>query len=152
MEVYLIRHTETILSEGVCYGQTDVHVKQPYLTQFDSIVKSIESQSVKIYSSPLTRCTRLVHHFRMYKEEIRFVKSDNRLKEMNFGAWEMKKWDEIDQGELNKWMADFINVKTPKGECFLDLHSRVKQFFDEEIISSNNENETIVIITHAGVI
>ena len=79
MEVYLIRHTETILSEGVCYGQTDVHVKQPYLTHFDSIVKSIESQSVKIYSSPLTRCTRLAHHFRMYKEEIRFVKSDNRL-------------------------------------------------------------------------
>ena len=63
-----------------------------------------------------------------------------------------RKWDDINQEELNKWMTDFVNEKTPAGECFTDLHQRVKEFFDEIIILHNSEKETVVIITHAGVI
>lgn len=152
MEVYLIRHTQTILGEGICCGQSDIPAKEPYLDQFDRIVNNVKFQNVRIYASPLKRCTSLVNHFLMYKEKCQTAKFDDRLKEMNFGDWEMKKWDEINQEELNKWMTDFVNEKTPGGECFTDLNQRVKEFLDEIIISHSSENQTTVIITHAGVI
>ncbi|MBI4929325.1 MAG: alpha-ribazole phosphatase [Bacteroidetes bacterium] len=152
MEVYLIRHTETILGKDYCCGQSNIPLQRPFLATHDKIVNNLKIPKAVLYSSPLERCKQLANHFRMYNESIQKMHFDDRLKEMNFGDWEMKKWDEINQEQLNKWMADFVNEKAPRGECFIDLNERVKEFFNEMILSSNNESEAIVIITHAGVI
>lgn len=152
MEIYLIRHTETILPKGICYGQTDVSLREPFLDQFSKIIQHVSLSNALIYSSPLKRCALLADAFSMYKGQYSQVITDGRLMEMNFGNWEMKQWDKINQQELNKWMADFVNEKPSGGECFRKLDQRVKSFFDEKILSGTEENNTIVIITHAGVI
>ncbi|HJS00791.1 MAG TPA: alpha-ribazole phosphatase [Flavobacterium sp.] len=143
MEVYLVRHTETVCEKGICYGQSDVKLKEDWQQQFESIKKQIPVDS-KVYSSPLSRCTILANY--LASEVI----TDPRLMEMNFGDWEMKKWDAIPEADFTPWMIDFVNVAVPNGESFVDLHQRVTDFWST-IISENN-SKSITIVTHAGVI
>ncbi|MFA9191370.1 alpha-ribazole phosphatase [Flavobacterium sp. FZUC8N2.13] len=144
MEVYLVRHTETVCKKGICYGQSDVDLKVPFLEQFESIKKQLPSDAV-FYSSPLSRCTALAKYLSSSSISI-----DSRLMEMNFGDWEMKKWDAIPEADFTPWMTDFVNVTVPNGESFVALHYRVNEFL-EELVSKYNSKK-IVLITHAGVI
>ncbi|MBA0884278.1 alpha-ribazole phosphatase [Flavobacterium undicola] len=143
MEVYLVRHTETVCEKGICYGQTDVTLKEPYLEQFESIKSQIPTEAV-VFSSPLSRCTLLANYLSSS------ISTDPRLMEMNFGDWEMKNWDAIPEADSIPWMTDFVNVAVPNGESFVALHHRVTDFL--ETLLSENNSKKIVIVTHAGVI
>ena len=144
MEVYLVRHTETVCEKGVCYGQSDVTLKEPFLEQFQHIKSQIPIDAT-IYSSPLVRCMELARHL---SDSVIVI--DNRLMEMDFGDWEMKKWDEIPEADFTPWMTDFVNVAVPNGESFVDLHQRVTDFWSE--IINQNKSRSIAIVSHAGVI
>ncbi|WP_395058376.1 alpha-ribazole phosphatase [Flavobacterium sp.] len=144
MEIYLVRHTETVCEKGICYGQADVEIQDDYLLLFESIKTEIPSDAI-VYSSPLKRCTVLANHISKGN-----YKTDSRLMEMNFGDWELKKWNDIPLEMLNPWMKDFVNVSVPNGESFVQLYERVNAFFDE--IKKAKHSKPIVIITHAGVI
>jgi len=143
MEVYLVRHTETVCEKGICYGQSDVQILEPYLELFESIKNKIPTDAV-VYSSPLFRCTELAKY--LSNEII----TDTRLMEMNFGDWEMKNWDAIAPEELNPWMTDFVTVRVPNGESFTDLHKRVNDFLEKELQTFNSK--PVIIVAHAGVI
>jgi alpha-ribazole phosphatase len=144
MEIYLVRHTETVCEKGICYGQADVEIQEDYLSFFESIKTEIPEDAI-VYSSPLKRCIVLANHISKGN-----FKTDSRLMEMNFGDWELKKWNDIPLETLNPWMEDFVNVSVPNGESFVQLYERVNAFFDE--IKQTNTSKPVVIITHAGVI
>lgn len=144
MEIYLVRHTETVYKKGICYGQADIGLLEPFMEQFEIIKKQIPQDAV-IYSSPLQRCTVLANYLTDGNYE-----TDARLMEMNFGDWEMKKWDEIPSEDLNPWMDDFVNVKVPNGESFTELYARVVDF--AETMLQSDTIKPIVLVTHAGVI
>ncbi|MCR4031157.1 MULTISPECIES: alpha-ribazole phosphatase [Flavobacterium] len=146
MEIYLVRHTETICEKGICYGQSDVAILEPFDEIFSRIVSELPSEAV-IFSSPLKRCAILAKHIRENVKTISY-QEDDRLKEMNFGDWELKKWDEIPPQELNPWMEDFVNIKVTNGESFIELHERVGRFFNE----ISKIKEPIIIVAHAGII
>ncbi|MBC5841240.1 alpha-ribazole phosphatase family protein [Flavobacterium sp. F-380] len=143
MEVYLVRHTETVCEKGVCYGQTDVGIIEPFLPVFDNIKKQLPADAI-YYSSPLLRCKILANHLSSE------VLIDSRLMEMNFGDWELQKWDAIPEVDLNPWMADFVTKTVPNGESFLNLHNRVLDFLSNQLLVE--ESKPIVIVTHSGVI
>ena len=144
MEVYLVRHTETVCEKGICYGQSDVVIKEPYLEQFEKIKVELPENAI-YYSSTLQRCTILTD----YLSASSFIR-DERLKEMDFGSWEMKSWDAIPQEDMTPWMQNFVEVQVPNGESFIQLYNRVKLFIDE--LLSKKESKPIVLVTHAGVI
>ena len=148
MEVYLVRHTETVCPKGICYGQSDVSIIEPYDAVFQSIIKQLPSDAI-LYSSPLQRCTLLANFI---KENLGCIsiKQDDRLMEMNFGDWEMTNWDVIDPDELNPWMANFVTIRVPNGESFTDLHTRVVDFIQSEF--QNTHSKPVIIVAHAGVI
>ena len=101
----------------------------------------------KIYSSPLRRCTKLASVFSSH-----FI-IDERLREINFGNWEMKKWDTIDPIQLDAWMKDFVHIPCPNGDKYLDIYDNAVSFFDEIRTSENDQsNECIFVISHAGII
>ena len=77
------------------------------------------------------------------------MKTDTRLMELNFGNWEMRKWDDLPAGELDVWMKDFVNVSPPGGENFAMLYERAVQFFNEV---KEQPFKRVAIITHAGII
>lgn len=75
--------------------------------------------------------------------------SDSRLLELNFGAWELKNWNDLPQDTLTDWMNDYVNVSVPEGESFRDLAKRT-QGFVEELVTT--QYQRVAVVTHAGVI
>jgi len=147
MEIYIVRHTETICEKGICYGQSDVDIAAPFDEIFDRIISELPSQAL-IFSSPLKRCSILAKHIQKNTNAISY-QEDDRLKEMNFGDWELKPWDEIPPEELNPWMEDFVNIPVSNGESFTELHSRVGSFLAEQI---SDLKHPVIIVAHAGII
>lgn len=146
MELYLVRHTTPDVPEGVCYGQSDV----PLLHSFPSELKQIhdllnldDPTTPKVFTSPLSRCVSLAKT--LANEYI----EDCRLKELNFGDWELQAWDTINNSDLNIWMSNFVHAAPPNGESYFALASRVNEFFNEVITKPYSK---VVIVTHAGVL
>lgn len=146
MEIYLIRHTTPEIEKGICYGQTDIPLANSFENEIEEILKkhSFHSDEFIVYSSPLQRCKLLAET--LFDATIHY---DKRLMELNFGDWELQKWDDINKIHLNRWMKDFVNVSCPNGESYVNLYDRVLQF----IQSLHSEpTKKIAIVTHAGVI
>jgi alpha-ribazole phosphatase len=74
---------------------------------------------------------------------------DERLRELDFGAWEGQPWNAIDPNALNEWMSDFVHVPAGGGERFLDLIARVGAFIDA---LPHEAPDVIVVLCHAGTI
>ncbi|MBE7685781.1 alpha-ribazole phosphatase [Tenacibaculum piscium] len=145
MEIILVRHTTPNIEKGVCYGQADIGVIDTFLEEIPPILKEVpvkDSETV-YYSSPLQRCKLLAEQL---SDTIIF---DDRLKELDFGDWELQKWDDINKPELDIWMNDFVNITVTNGESYIDLHSRTVQFLND---IKKLKKQRIVIVTHAGVI
>ncbi len=143
MEIYLIRHTTPNIEKGICYGQSDLDLKPNYIEEFETVLNQIpKKENLKVISSPLKRCSLLAKYF---SDNVSF---DNRLKELNFGDWELKPWNDIPAKDINPWMTDFVNVAVPNGESYVDLAARVHAFFEE--ISLLKSNENLIIVSHAG--
>ncbi|GAA3598665.1 alpha-ribazole phosphatase [Flavivirga amylovorans] len=143
MEIYIIRHTTPNIEKGICYGQSDLDLADSFPEELKTIKQQIpDSKAYHIKSSPLKRCALLANHLGSH------VLFDDRLKELDFGDWEMKAWNDISEEALNPWMKDFVNTKVPNGESYVDLASRVNNFF-EDIIQSHDEKD-LVIVSHAG--
>ena len=142
MEIYLIRHTTPNIKKGICYGQTNLELNsESFEEELYEIKKKLPSNIDKFYSSPLIRCSKLAH--RLAKK----IRLDKRLMELDFGCWENKSWDELDNQELSNWMENFVNVKAGGAESYLDLHKRTLGFIDE---LDRKSKQKIVIVTHAG--
>ncbi len=148
MEIYLVRHTTPDITKGICYGQADIDVTADFATEQARILEKLTSIiDAEIYSSPLKRC-------KILAESIgRTVSYDNRLKELDFGDWELKAWDTIPKKEIDPWMKDFVHVKTTGGESYEDLEKRVLDFFAEvtNVDAAKDEEKCVIIVTHAGV-
>jgi len=148
MEIYLIRHTTPKIGKGICYGQFDVPLAETFQEDARKVCSLLTDKIDIIYSSPLIRCLKLAEFFNPKQA----IVEDKRILEMDFGNWEMKEWSKIDQRELKKWMSEFVTEKAPGGECFTEVSERVRSFLDDVINSNKNKSDSIVIITHAGVI
>lgn len=145
MVVYLIRHTSVDVPQGVCYGQTDVPLKPSFEEEAARTAAHLQNLSFdKVYTSPLTRCVRLAE-FCGYPEAER----DDRIKEINFGDWEMRRFDEISDTNLEKWYADYLHVKATNGESFEDQYHRVAGFLDA---LRKQPYEQVAVFAHGGVL
>ncbi len=143
MEIILIRHTTPDIEKGICYGQSDIDVTSNFLEESLPILKELKNINYDaVYTSPLIRCKKLA------KKINTNVIIDDRIKELNFGDWELHPWSEVAKEDLNHWMENFVYEKTKNGESYIELHKRVTTFFEEIIQLSYNR---IIVVTHAGV-
>lgn len=146
MEVYLVRHTSVDVPAGYAYGQTDV----PLRASFDEEATRVKEQLAphtfdKVWSSPLSRCSRLAG-FCGYPE----AEKDERLKEIGFGEWEMKSWEEISADPRSAgWFNDWLHIPAPGGESLTDQYNRLREFLDE---IKNSGYEKVCIFAHGGIL
>ena len=114
MKITLIRHTRVAVETGICYGWSDVGVAPSFETEASRVKENISNEQFDIvYSSPLSRCRKLAA-FCGFHEPI----LDDRLKELNFGEWEMKKWDDLTDPRLELWYKDWIHLPAGGGESY----------------------------------
>lgn len=132
--------------EGICYGQSDVDVAPEVMTKAVEKVKTKLGEFTPeiIYSSPLQRCHKL--STRLFGEDF---KVDDRLKEIDFGRWELIPWKEIPKEEMEQWSEDFLTSHLNGGESYGDLQERFRSFWEE---LTQKEEEQIAVVTHSGII
>lgn len=141
----MIRHTSVDVEPGICYGQSDVPLKPSFPDEAAEVRKNLSGCSFDaVYTSPLTRCVRLAE-FCGYPDAVR----DDRLKELNFGDWEMQRFDEISDPRLQLWYDDYYNVRPTGGESFHDQRLRLENFLSE--LKSKGLN-SVAIFAHGGIL
>ncbi len=147
MKLTVVRHTSVDVPKGICYGITDVPLALSFRNEMEQVRKRIGNALFDaIYSSPLSRCTILGST--LFPENK--IHIDNRLKEFNFGDWEMMDWNSLFESESGKeWFADYVNTRCPNGESFVDLINRGKLFLND---LKRNNFQNAAIFTHAGII
>ena len=144
MEIYLIRHTTPKVEKGICYGQADLDITETFLEEVEAIKPHLPNGGVKVYSSPLQRCKKLADALFDGME----IDIHDDLMELNCGQWELLPWNDIPKEEIQPWMDDFVNVRVPQGESYVDLHNRVVNRFNEIV----EKQESAVIVAHGGVL
>lgn len=143
----MIRHTRVGVPKGTCYGWSDVPVAETFVQEATMTRKRLQEAGTsfdKVFSSPLTRACKLAE-FCGYPDAV----TDERLKEMNMGDWEMQRFDEIKDERLQLWYDDYMNVETTNGESFPMLYKRVSSFLDE---LSMQPLHRVAIFAHGGVL
>lgn len=145
MEITLIRHTSVNVPKGVCYGQTDVPLKESFLQEAAQTAEQLKEDAFDaVFVSPLSRCTRLAEYCG-YPDAVR----DERIKELDFGEWEMQKFDEIHDPRLQEWYSDYFNVAATGGESFMMQLRRVSEFLDEV---RSKKYQRVAVFAHGGVL
>ncbi len=147
-EINLIRHTTPDVKSGICYGISDLELKQSFNEEAKEIKCYLSETTTNIvYSSPISRCTRLASYLYPGLE----FQRDDRLKEINFGDWELMEWGKIDRKDMDRWSSDFINIAPPNGENLKSLNERAVSFV-KDVIHKHPDNATIAVVTHSGII
>lgn len=146
MEVILVRHTSVDVPTGTCYGQTNVPLRSTFEEEAMIVASALQGYAPfdRVYTSPLSRCTQLAT-FCGYADAQR----DKRLLEMNFGEWEMQRYEEIEDPQLQAWYADWKQVSATGGESFVQQYERVVQFLSE---LKEKPYSKVAIFSHGGVL
>lgn len=103
-----------------------------------------------VYSSDLKRCIQTTGYIMDGRNES--VKLDSRLRELNFGDFERKSYEEIGRlypDEQSRWIDEGMDFVMPSGESVHDMKKRVMGFIEELI---NSDDSDILVVTHSGVI
>jgi alpha-ribazole phosphatase len=143
MEIYLIRHTTPAIERGTCYGCADLDVAGTFKEEATRIKQLLPAFPLDVYASPLQRCSKLAGF--LFGEAFT---ADDRLKELNFGEWEMQRWDDLGPDALQTWMNDYVYTRVPGGESYADLYARSLAVFGEVVAAGRNA----ALVTHSGVI
>jgi alpha-ribazole phosphatase len=138
VQFFLIRHPRPSLEAGICYGRLEVDTEEaePVAARLRSLLPA----ATPLISSPLLRARRLAE--RLHAQPI----YDQRLREIDFGAWEGQAWAAIDRSSLDAWAADLLHFVPPGGESVAQLQARALACAAEQ------SGEAVAFVTHSGVL
>lgn len=148
MELYLIRHTSVAVPKGYCYGATDVALNDTFEVEAEAVKKNlVGTEFDAVFTSPLLRAVRLAAYCGYADAE-----KDERLKELNFGEWEMKSFDELYKGDerFREWCeGDYVNLPSPGGESLAQQMERFRLFVEEK---KKQGYQRIAAFCHGGIL
>ncbi len=154
MTLWLVRHAQPLIQEGLCYGQLDIPA-DPLATQHAAqAIAPLLPVGAKLYCSGLQRAQQLAQAIQQQlartihdQRDALLLNIDVRLNEMNFGSWEGVAWDEIPKAAFDRWTQDFDQHRFGGAECLRDLLIRVHR-----ALLKLTTTEDAIWVTHAGVI
>ncbi|RQU78433.1 alpha-ribazole phosphatase [Burkholderia cenocepacia] len=150
MDVVLIRHPAVGIEPGVCYGRSDVPLAESADGGAQAVRMHLAELSApspeQVRTSPLTRCASVAE--RLARSFDVPLLGDDDWQEMDFGAWEMQRWDDIDRAALDAWAADLMHACAHGGESVARFVARVARQADAVAAFDGPQ----WVVTHAGVI
>lgn len=162
MEWWFIRHGYTEWNRSRRYqGHSDLELlsgEEAALAQLPAELADIPFS--KAYCSDLLRCRETLTRIRPDLASVACY--DARLRELNFGDWEGKTYEELKHLKAYRsWIDDPSSYMPPGGESWEQFESRIAEFYRE--LRKNmpdaylNEAEAslqapVLIVTHGGVI
>ena len=147
MSFWTIRHPE-IDRQGRCIGQTVVPITQPIEDAVREALGAAPIRPTRLFSSDLPRCAELAAALAAsWQLEVNISPL---LRELSFGVWENRHYDDIDTEDTVRWRDWCEKWKTmapPEGESLEMLLLRLRQW-----VQVAQPDEQSVVVTHAGVI
>jgi alpha-ribazole phosphatase len=139
VRLHLIRHPRPIVAPGTCYGRSDLALAEDPAACAATLLSQLPAD-LPLFTSPLRRCLALAQA--LHARPI----IDERLVEIDFGAWEMCAWNDIPRSEIEAWRNAPLDYVPPGGEPVAALRKRVRGFLDE-----HRHRGEFAVVTHAGV-
>jgi broad specificity phosphatase PhoE len=153
-DFYFVRHAESAWNaENRLCGRTDTPLSAEGRTQAEQLAERFRGfHPDAFYMSPLERARETAE---IIARGIGLTPTvDERLTEINYGAWEGKTFEGVMQqdAELYRlWDADPAAVAPPDGESGAQALARVTPFLEELVARHPSERARILVVTHKTV-
>ncbi|WP_444684711.1 histidine phosphatase family protein [Alkalicoccus luteus] len=148
---------DTIYLDIVRHGVTEANLAKQYLGWTDEPISPQSAPALKelkrllvpaewqeVHASDLLRCRQTAAALDLTPQ------FDERLREMHFGKWEMRTYEELKHEEAyRRWVDDPVTRRPPGGESWNDLNERVGDWYADML---ERAPERVVVVTHGGVI
>lgn len=125
MNVTIWRHPRPLGAEGRCIGgRTELAVDARKAKRLAHRIRSHARRHGvprEVVTSPLARAAEVGRWLKRWG--FRWA-VDAELVEMDFGAWDGRRWADIPQSEFDRWMADFNGFDFDGGESLRQLLAR----------------------------
>jgi alpha-ribazole phosphatase len=148
MRLILLRHGRTGFS-GRYVGSTDVPLSESGRAQILGMRPQFAAMMVDILmTSPMLRCTQTVDLLDLGLP----VQLDSDLREIDFGRWEGKTFQEIEEQDfqlVHDWASATDDFCFPEGETISDFTGRIESVKNRLLTL---EAETVLLVAHGGVI
>lgn len=166
VDLYLVRHGITLWNVQKKYlGHTDIGLMESKKSQLDELSAELSKKAFDcLFSSDLTRCQETAAYINPGVS----IHLEPRLREMNFGEWEGKTYNELKHDiRYTKWLDNWEELAPPKGETGRQFKARINHFLTvlekenlEKELPEKNEITCakgggvpqVLIVTHGGVI
>ena len=149
MKLWLLRHARVTLDAGLCYGASDVPADAALTQAAAESAAALLPQGLPVWVSGLGRAQQLALALQALRPDLRPPLTDTRLNEMDFGHWELQRWDAVPRAAFDTWMADFAHHRFGGAESTQQVIHRVADALHEQRKRGVRE---AVWVTHAGVI
>lgn len=160
MKLWLLRHAQVALDAGLCYGASDVPADEELTKQAAQAVAARLPTGLPVRVSGLLRAQQLARELQRLRPDLGAARIDARLDELNFGCWELQRWDAIPRRAFDRWLSDFGQHRFGGVQSTQELIERVAAALaaEQHAAVSNQGRESVqaeqeaLWITHAGVI
>ncbi|MBN2898046.1 MAG: alpha-ribazole phosphatase [Clostridia bacterium] len=154
MKIVLVRHGETTANVARLFcGHTDVLLTEKGIQQAEAAAEKLKDYKfTKMISSDLRRARKtasIINHYHQLP-----IDRERGLREMNFGECEGYTYEELTKLKPESFKGDRVgkwNFIFPGGESLEVMSSRIRACIDR-IRQEADEEDTILIVAHAGVI
>ncbi|WP_417910320.1 histidine phosphatase family protein [Candidatus Electronema sp. PJ] len=149
--LYLLRHGPAAALPGCLLGsRTDAPLSGQGLLRLNSLIEPHLQAVETWYCSPLLRARQTLAYLGEQGCQIEHAIYDQRLQEIDFGAWELRTFSEIaaaDPARIEAWQR-YTDFTFPEGEAVADFIQRVQAMLG--ILSTAGSK--VGVVAHGGVI
>ncbi|WP_157271418.1 histidine phosphatase family protein [Azohydromonas aeria] len=118
------RHPRAQGAAGRCIGRTDLRVDARKAKRLAHRIRQAARRHGlphEIVTSPLRRCADVGRWLRRWGWRHR---TDAALMEMDFGAWDGLRWEQVGHAAVEAWCADFADARPGGGESLRGMLAR----------------------------
>lgn len=145
----LVRHGHAQQAAGTCIGWTDLPLSRWGSDRIAALLADWHGVPDELHTSDLVRAGSSAAIFASAWGLVPRV--DPRLREMNFGSWEGRAWDAIEQERGTRFPGSkpsWIHERNPQGESFADVLIRVAGWKTEML--DRSVAAKVMVVGHAG--
>lgn len=150
-QIYLVRHGEVDAPASVFLGKTDVGLSAEGRGHGEWLADRMLNMPVdRCFCSPLLRAQQTASYIAEHKGLK--VETHDALREIHFGRWEGRHFDEIkadEPQEVQYWCMNPLSFTFPHGDSVSLFMERVESYFHW---LRQEEGENLLLVTHGGVI
>lgn len=148
---YWIRHAPVkAMMPGRIYGQRDVGCNLKDIDSLKRLADLLPEDALWV-TSTLSRTKKTAKAIAAQKNWTINPLAYKELMEQNFGLWQSKTWDELDEEPASKsFWDDPAHTCPPDGESFATVCQRVKKCINH--LGRKYQGQHIVCVAHAGTI